>query len=118
MGTNYYLVKNRPTVLEPIHIGKSSAGWLFLFQAQHEKWNDPPVVWETYNQVKETLKALTVDSTDYVIMNEYDEIVSFDDFFDLVDTKQRDKHNQENKDNFSYHTRNIDGYRFTDDEFS
>jgi hypothetical protein len=33
MGTNYYAVKIEPTVREDriIHIGKSSAGWKFLF---------------------------------------------------------------------------------------
>lgn len=39
MGTNYYLVKNRPSVSEPLHIGKSSAGWRFLFYK--------PSIWET-----------------------------------------------------------------------
>ena len=31
MGTNYYAVKNKPTVSSPIHIGKSSMGWKFCF---------------------------------------------------------------------------------------
>ena len=117
MGTNYYLVKNGPTTQHPIHIGKSSIGWLFNFQAQNERWTDPPIVWNTYNQVKDTLKRLTVDSTGYVILNEYDEIVPFEEFFDLVDSKQEDDHCQRNPDNFNYNTRNVDGYRFTDDEF-
>jgi hypothetical protein len=34
MGTNYYAVKNGPTIQELVHIGKSSAGWLFNFQQQ------------------------------------------------------------------------------------
>ena len=116
MGTNYYLVKNGPSVREPIHIGKSSAGWLFNFQTQNETWNEPPIVWNTYKQVKDTLKRLTVDSTDFVIMNEYDEVVSFDAFFELVDKKQADKRTLENHDNFAY-SRNIDGYRFSDGDF-
>ena len=112
MGTNYYLVKNGPTTREPIHIGKSSIGWRFMFQAQNETWNDPPIVWNSYPMVRDTLKELTVDSTDYVIMDEYDEIVSYDDFIGLVDRKQA----EDNKDNFAY-SRNVDGYRFTDEEF-
>lgn len=116
MGTNYYLVKNGPTVNKPIHIGKSSMGWLFCFQSQKDTWHEPPIVWNTYNQVKDTLKRLTVDSTDFVIMNEYDEVVSFDDFFGLVDKKQADKRNLENPDNFTY-SRNVDGYRFSDGDF-
>lgn len=31
MGTNYYAVKKKPTIAEPLHIGKSSCGWKFLF---------------------------------------------------------------------------------------
>ena len=116
MGTNYYAVRNRPTVEDPIHIGKSSYGWLFLFQTQNDTWREPKVVWNTYNQVKEWLYKHTVEQNDFVIMNEYDEIVSYEDFFELVDEKQRDPHNLKNKDNF-VHDRNVDGYRFCDGWF-
>ena len=34
MGTNYYVVRDRPSQMEPVHIGKSSIGWLFGFQDQ------------------------------------------------------------------------------------
>ena len=117
MGTNYYAVRNRPTTYNPIHIGKSSIGWMFLFQTQNETWNDPPVVWNTFNQLKDWLKKYTVDSKEYVIIDEYDKIVSFDDFVELVENKQNDEHCRGNPDNFSYHTKNVDGYRFTDEEF-
>ena len=117
MGTNYYVVKNGPSVREPIHIGKSSIGWLFGFQGHNDRWDDPPVVWNTYKQVRDWLKKYTVDSTDYVIMNEYDEVVSFEDFFDLVDSKQKDPDCLRNPDNFDY-ARNVDGYRFTYEDFS
>ena len=115
-GTNYYAVKNGPTTSEPIHIGKSSAGWLFDFQTQNDTWREPPVIWNTFAQVKEWLKKYTVDSKDYVIMDEYDEIISFEDFVAMVEKKQKDKHNLKNKDNFVY-ARNVDGYRFSDGEF-
>lgn len=117
MGTNYYAVKSRPSVQVPIHIGKSSIGWLFNFQSQNEKYTEPPVVWNTYNQVKDWLKKYTVDSKEYVIMNEYDEIVSYEDFINLVDEKQKDPKNLSNKDNFTY-ARNVDGYRFYDGDFT
>ena len=114
MGTNYFAVKNGPSIQEPIHIGKASGGWKFLFQAQNETWNDPPVVWNTYNQVRDWLKKYTVDSTDYVIMDEYDDVIPFDDFVKMVETKQiRDA---DNPDNFT-HCRNVDGYRFDDTWF-
>ena len=112
MGTNYYAVRNRPTVDEPIHIGKSSFGWRFSFQRQNEKYNDPPVIWNTYDQVREWLHKYTVDSDQYVIMDEYDRIISFDDFIELVEEKQQN----DNPDNFTY-SRNVNGYRFTDEDF-
>lgn len=116
MGTNYYAVKNRPTTSSPIHIGKSSSGWLFLFHEYEDKWNEPPVIWHTYNQVIAWLKENTVDSTNYVIIDEYDEIISYDDFINLVDSKQKDDHCRANKDNFAY-AKNVDGYRFSNNDF-
>lgn len=113
MGTNYYAVRNRPTTDEPIHIGKSSIGWKFLFQAHNNTWNDPHVVWNTYEQVRDWLKKYTVESAEYVIIDEYDKIISYDDFLKLV----KDKQDNENPDNFT-HARNVNGYRFTDSEFS
>jgi hypothetical protein len=116
MGTNYYAVRNRPSVSEPIHIGKSSAGWLFCFQAHNDTWEEPPVVWNTYAQVKAWLYKHTVEEKDFVILDEYDKIVSFEDFVALVDKKQADEHNRSNPNNFSY-SRNVDGYRFSDGNF-
>lgn len=60
------------------------------------------------------MKKYTVDSTDYVIMDEYDDIISFDDFIAKVEQKQ--KQDADNPDNFT-HCRNVDGYRFSDEWF-
>lgn len=117
MGTNYYAARNRPTTHSPYHIGKSSFGWLFCFQVQNETWDEPPVVWNTFAQVKDWLKKYTVDSTEFVIINEYDKIIQYDDFIRLVENMQNDEQCRENKDNFSYGVRNVDGYRFSDHEF-
>lgn len=114
MGTNYYVVPNRPSVHEPIHIGKSLAGWRFLFQAQHNTWHEPPVIWDTYEEVREWLKKNTVESKDFVIINEYDEIVTFDEFFEMVECKQATI----NPDQFNAHVANVSGYRFTSEWFS
>jgi hypothetical protein len=73
-------------------------------------------VWNTFEQVKDWLKKYTVDQTDYVIINEYDEIVPYNDFIELVNQKQLDEHCRSNPDNFEY-SRNVDGYRFSDGEF-
>ena len=57
MGTNYYAVKKRPTIKEPLHIGKSSAGWKFLFQ-EINKYNsfDWDLEIHTFEQWKEFLE--------------------------------------------------------------
>lgn len=104
MGTNYYAVKKQPTVFDDgcIHIGKSSAGWKFLF---HDcEW------FHTFPQVK---KFLEDNTDDYVILDEYDEQHSIDDFLDVVAEHQK----TENKDDFEYGVKNIDGYRFREGEF-
>ena len=117
MGTNYYAVRNRPSLCEPIHIGKSSGGWLFLFQDQQDTWRDPPVVWHSYPEVLDWLKKYTIEQPDYVILNEYDQIIPFTTFVQMVERKQADEHCLSNPDNFKY-SKNVDGYRFSDGDFS
>lgn len=118
VGTNYYAVRNRPTTDDPIHIGKCSYGWLFHFQSQNNTFNNPPIIWNTYDQVKDWLYKNTVESNEYVIMNEYDEIVSFEDFCKIVDSQQTDEFCLSNDENFDYHVRDVNGYRFSDGYFS
>ena len=117
MGTNYYAVRNKASLEEPIHIGKSSFGWLFCFQEQNDTWRDIPVEWHNYEQVKEWLYKNTVESKKYVILDEYDRKMSYKKFIDLVETKQTDKRCLSNPDNFKYN-KNINGYRFDDRDFS
>lgn len=110
MGTNYYAVKKKPSLYNrTIHLGKSSAGWLFLFRDNEE--------FHTYQQFKKWLEN-NVDTGEYVLFNEYNEEVTKEYLLDLIDTKQKDTDNLSNPDNFSYNTKNIDGYRFTDRDFS
>ena len=115
MGTNYYVVRNRPSVEEPIHIGKSSCGWMFLFQEIDSPWYEPPIVWHTYEQVMDWLQRYTVDTDEYIILNEYDEIVNLEDLIELIEEKQ--KLCKDNPDNFT-HCKNVNGYRFEEREFS
>ena len=107
MGTNYYAVRTRPTIERPIHIGKSSGGWKFNFQTHNDE-----VTWNTYNQVIDWLTKHTVEKEEYVILDEYDEKIDLADFIEMVRIKQKESH----PDDFTY-SRNVDGYRFTDEEF-
>lgn len=52
------------------------------------------------------------------MFNEYNEEITKEELLDLIDSKQNDPHNLSNPDNFNYNTKNIDGYRFTDNDFS
>ena len=113
MGTNYFVVSTKPTVCHPIHIGKSSAGWKFLFH-RVDVWdnyfsNDPL---NTFPQWKKFLEKQTANGN-IVIMNEYDKVVPLDEFLRMVEEKQ----SENNPDDFTY-ADNIDGYRFTGGEFS
>lgn len=113
MGTNYYAVSTKPTVMPPIHIGKSSMGWKFCFHeiGSFENWVDEKAI-NTFPQMKEFLES-NIKAEKIVLMNEYDEVVDLEWFFEMVEVKQKEK----NDNNFTYQ-RNVDGYRFDSGEFS
>ena len=71
--------------------------------------SDEPL--NTFPQWKKFLEEQTANGN-IVIMDEYDKIVSLDEFLTLVEVKQKEN----NPDDFTY-SDNIDGYRFTDGEF-
>ena len=110
MGTNYYLVKNKPSTDSGLHIGKSSLGWRFLFHKPPIWETDKPL--NTFEQWRDYLKE-TTESGNYVILNEYDEVVSLDDFLKMVANKQN-----ENKPDMFEYCENVNGYRFASREFS
>ena len=109
MGTNYYAVRKDPSVFHrEIHLGKSSIGWLFNFQ-EHDDIR-------TFPQFCRWLED-NVDTGEWVILDEYDHLVTKEQLLKLIESKQNDEHCKNNPDNFTY-SKNIDGYRFTDREFS
>lgn len=112
MGTNYYAVSTKPTVMQPIHIGKSSLGWKFCFHEidLFENWVDEKAI-RTFPQMKKFLED-NIKAEKIVLMNEYNEVVDLNWFLEMVAKKQKD----ENDDNFTY-SKNIDSYRFESGEF-
>lgn len=106
MGRNFYAVNKRPTLDEPIHIGKASAGWKFLFQG-YNGINRNLIIQNT-----EDWKAF-LSREDIVILDEYESIISYDEFFTLVEEKQLNN----NSNNFK-NAVNRGGYRFTYNDFS
>lgn len=110
MGTNYYAVRKEPCLYNrEIHLGKSSAGWLFLFQEHDEIHTFPQFVkWLENN----------VDTGEWVLFDEYNKQITKEWLLELIEYKQKDIRCKNNPDNFSYGFKNIDGYRFSDSEFS
>jgi len=106
MGRNFYAVNKRPTLDEPIHIGKASAGWKFLFQGYNGINNE--LVIQNIEDWKEFLSR-----EDMVILDEYERKYDYDEFFAFVEEKQLEHH----PDDFKYAV-NRNGYRFTYSNFS
>lgn len=100
-----------------VHIGKSSAGWLFNFQIQDTEINGVKIRWHSYEDVMSFLYEYVCKKKEFIIVDEYNRKVSYTSFKNLVDSKQKDKHNLDNPDNFHY-CMNIGGYRFCDGDFS
>lgn len=79
MGTNYYIHNNKCQICgryEEIHLGKSSSGWQFSFQYNDGKF------YKNVNEMKKWLKNKQ-------IYDEYDKKISYDDFWKMVNEKQK-----------------------------
>jgi hypothetical protein len=118
MGTNFYVEKNKCECCNrsdrEYHIGKSSHGWCFSFQAY--TWNSL-TSWKAW-------KAFLVDQ---VIVDEYGEKISYDEFVSMVEgykspAENKMHHNIEARKvgyfNSEYDWDDSDGYPFTTREFS
>lgn len=92
MGTNYYAhIKTCPTCKHPeknLHIGKSSVGWTFTFQAITASDSPDERMIDSWKRWQETLARPDVE-----IWNEYDEPMPLDDFVYLVDRKKTEPRN-------------------------
>ena len=92
MGTNYYWIVND----EPCeacghensaryHIGKSSAGWEFLFSNGYSHDNVPELLVSSWKDWKDYL------SKDGIIRDEYGKEISLDDFIKIVENRYHPK---------------------------
>lgn len=81
--------------------------WKLLFQ-EINKYNsfDSDLEIHTFKQWKDFLE----NNDEIVILNEYDEEVSVKDFLELVEEKQKEK--------LDGYAKNVNGYRFSDSDFS
>ena len=104
MGTNYFAISNKPQVHNnKIHIGKASYGWKFLLHYCDE--------FKSMDELN-TFFDEHVRNGEYVIMDEYENVIPPDEMLEYIESKQ-DTHNV---DNFK-HVMNINGYRFSEGEF-
>ncbi len=110
MGTNYY---TRYNICEScgrydeFHIGKSSAGWTFIFQAQEDEIN--------IKSYKEWVKFLS--NKGIKIFNEYNRKISLKKFKELIEAKKLEKHNHA-KEYPEGHFLDEEGNSFSEGEFS
>lgn len=114
MGTNYYVRNKKCETCEhtpvDIHLGKSSMGWVFTFQLNGGTY---------YKNVKE-MREWTKGKH---IVDEYERTVSYEDFWRMVEEKQKDPKNLNHAAEMRKQGRLgsdfiIDGYSFTDCDFS
>lgn len=114
MGTNYYAKENECMHCgryEEIHIGKSSSGWQFSFQYNGGKY------YKDIHEMKDWL-------ADRKIIDEYDQEVSHDKFWAMIENKQRTEKRNHAKMVYQEYPHHADyeyvihGYSFSDCEFS
>ena len=83
MGTNYYTIKNyceHCKRFDKEHIGKSSKGWTFGFQASDTVGD--------YDNWLENIKSAEK------IVDEYDTEISVDELIEMIESKRYERHNQ------------------------
>lgn len=96
MGTNYYLHEDIcphcGRCERKLHVGKSSGGWTFSFRGYPYEFDEPKIKsaadWHSY-----LLTASTASDVKNELRNEYDEIVTLHDFWELVADKRTEKNN-------------------------
>lgn len=100
MGTNYYTrtnICNHCGRFDGVHIGKSSAGWVFLFNYNGGKY---------YSNKRELVEFLKTK----LIVDEYGNEIGNEDFWKMVDSKKDCQRNIRAID--------IGEFQFLDTEFS
>lgn len=105
MGTNYYTDAKPPCPTcghesEPLHVGKSSAGWTFCFQDLPELGLTSWRAWKAYLRNR-------------VILDEYGKQIDFSDFESMVEARQDLR-----KDRGAHTTYDEQGYVFCNVDFS
>jgi len=116
MSTNYYLKYNICECcnrFDKIHIGKSSAGWQFVFRGHGEDFM--PVL-QTYDQWMDFIENQLYEETAKIV-NEYGKEIEYQEFINMVKEKQENPKNKVH--NFTaYNYIDVRGYNFCSTQFS
>lgn len=121
LSVNYYIRRVDPIEVRPeFHIGKRSCGWKPLFETYH---SDMPYTYRVdvgrpYIDRVSDIKAL-VESGEWEIIDEYDEVVTYEQFIDHMDTDydvETERKSHMGIGLGAYY--GIDGREYTDEEFS
>lgn len=110
MGTNFYVKQKRCKTCghqaeASIHLGKSSHGWQFTFQYNGGRW------YKNVEEMKKWLKSKHIE-------DEYGTTIPYNVFWQLVEEKQTKEKRNHAKEYPSNRDFMIDGYSFSDCEFS
>ncbi len=120
MGTNYYIRSKvpppcecckRPYEAAELHIGKSSAGWKFNFRGYDGRDGD-----DLPHGIICTAKRWREITSQFEIVDEYNKIVPFGAFWEMVESKQDGLSMSEEEPKFFQ--KDDDGYEFSFREFS
>ena len=121
MSVNYYIRKKKPIEVFPkFHIGKRSCGWKPLFETYH---SDMPYTYgvkvhRPYIDRVSDIKAL-VEFGEWEIVDEYDEVVTYEQFIDHMDTDYDMETKRRSHIGIGLRAYfGIDGREYTDEEFS
>lgn len=121
LSVNYYIRKKKPIEVFPeFHIGKRSCGWKPLFESYH---SDMPYgitvdVDRPYIDRVSDIEAL-VESGEWEIVDEYDEVVTYEQFIDHMDTDYDVETKRSSHMGIGIGAyRGVDGREYTDEEFS
>lgn len=84
MGTNYYLYEKKPCPTcghqdEPLHIGKSSAGWCFSLHVDEDKGINSLQDWIT-----------RWSAPDVTILDEYGDVISSTEMLNIITERKRE----------------------------
>lgn len=113
MGTNYYLTSKVCPCCKrakpPMHLGKSSAGWQFLFSGYRPEYEGDLNI-----QTKQAWVDYINSSEDHIIQNEYGDPISLEALLELVENKRDGRSSVDDR----YNLVSQDGYIFCYTEFS